>query len=201
MSDTPLKRWATVVIAGFAAFAACIAAARAAEPTAAGLWQKLTDGKPVVWFVLLERDGVYEGAIAKTFPKPGEDPNPLCTKCQDDRKDAPVLGLSMIRGMKRNGLSYEDGTILDPRDGSVYRARMTVSADGQTLTLHGYVLIPLLGKDETWNRLPDSAVGMLDPAIAARYLPAQVAPAQAQVAPAPARPPGPAKPKAGSPAH
>ena len=163
-----------LLVVSFAALTALAHSARADEPTASGLWEKAEAGKPVVWVLVFERGGTYQGVIAKRFLKPGDDPGAVCTKCADDRRNEPLLGLTFIRGMKRNGLKYEGGDILDPRDGKIYSANMAVNSDGRTLTLRGYVGISILGHDEVWNRLPDSVVDILDASILARYLPAAI---------------------------
>ena len=157
------------------AFAASVFPAGAQEPTAAGLWQIVEKGKPAGWVLFLDRDGVYEGILAKTIPQPGDDPNEVCGKCTDDRKNAPYLGIPFVRDMKRDGLKYEGGNILDMRDGQIWKAKMAVSPDGQVLTLRGYLGVSLFGQDRTWTRLPDTAMAQLDPAIIAKYLPAQAA--------------------------
>ena len=135
------------------------------EPSASGLWQAVDDDthQPNAWFLIRDGGGgVYTGAIVRMFLKPGEDPNIQCDKCADDRRNKPWMGLEIIRGMKREGMKYTDGTILDPRDGNIYSAQMTLTPDGQTLVVRGYLGISLLGKNQYWTRLPDTAFNEID---------------------------------------
>src|ERR1700692_3404375 len=145
----------------------------AADPLVTGLWQKIDEqtGKSVGWFLFTESEGIYPGMIAKVVLRPVYRQNKTCAPSKDDRKDQPLLGIPLVRNMKANGLYYDGGNILDPRDGNIYNAMMTLSPDGQTLTVRGYLGIALFGRDEVWYRLPETAYKDLDPVIITRYLP------------------------------
>jgi hypothetical protein len=132
------------------------------EPSAIGLWEQVDEKTGVAesWFSIAERDGIYIGTIVKMFPKPGDPPPESwrCTKCEGAEQNAPVLGLALIKGMKRNGLKYEDGTIMDPRNGNVWRALMQLSPDGKQLEVRGYLRFEFAGRSQMWKRLPDNAM-------------------------------------------
>jgi uncharacterized protein (DUF2147 family) len=188
--------FSVAVLTSLAAPVSAQSPAPAALQTPAGLWQAVDDDtkQPTGWFLIANHDGVYSGIIARMFLKPGEDSNAVCSECKDDRLNHTWLGLEIIRGMKQDAdkpEKYEDGTILDPRDGKIYKANMTVTPDGQTLVVRGYIGISLLGKNQYWTRLPDSAMTMLDPSVNPN--PAVAAPSPK---PAPARKPQAAAPGA-----
>src|SRR5262249_11094995 len=105
-------RLALTLLAGTAlAFAG--APAHAFDPgSAPGLWQKVEDGQPALYVLVIDHNGMFEGVMARLFPSADDAPNPTCAKCTDDRKNAPWLGISFIRDMKRNGFKYENGNVL-----------------------------------------------------------------------------------------
>ncbi len=146
-----------------AGFFACGGLAFAQSPTGPGVggfWQStFDDGNPSGWFYFTENNGVAEGRLVKMFKKAGETQTvETCAHCPGAMKGAQMLGLAIVTGMKRHGAKYEDGHVLDPRDGSVYNAQLEVSPDGQKLFLRGYIGMPILGQTRTWTRLPDDAI-------------------------------------------
>jgi len=167
-----VMRLSSLTLIGFVATVVAIApflvspaiAQPAGEPSAVGLWEQVDDktGRAESWFRITEKNGIYTGQIVKMFPKPGDERKGewLCTECEGAERNAPVLGLQLIKNMQRKGLNYDNGTIMDPRDGQVYRALMRLSSDGKQLEVRGFLGFALLGRSQTWNRLPDNA---LDP--------------------------------------
>jgi uncharacterized protein (DUF2147 family) len=133
------------------------------QPTAEGLWEQIDEktGKTESWFRIYKKGDSYEGQLVKIFPKAGEDTSKdrRCEKCGGENKNAPLLGMALIKGMKRNGLAYEHGSVTDPRDGSVYRALMNLRPDNKTMEMRGYLGISLFGRSQIWKRLPDDAIG------------------------------------------
>jgi uncharacterized protein (DUF2147 family) len=119
-----------------------------------GLWKTFDDktGAARAIVRIYDEDGKLFGKIVSSFT-PGAESR-VCKVCTDERKDQPIVGLLIIRNMKRDGGEYDGGDILDPESGSVYRCKMHVE-DGTRLIVRGYIGISLLGRSQTWQRQPD----------------------------------------------
>jgi len=97
MAPQPSRSVTVVFLAGLLTLGAT-SSSTATEPSVSGLWQKIDGetGKPVGWFLFVERSGLYEGVIAKLFPRPGDPEKPICSSCRDDRKNAPLPGQAKV---------------------------------------------------------------------------------------------------------
>ncbi|MGI9279946.1 MAG: DUF2147 domain-containing protein [Endozoicomonas sp.] len=74
----------------------------------------------------------------------------VCEKCEGEKKDQKLEGLTFIWGMEKDGSKYDDGKILDPTSGKVYSASMKLIEDGEKLEVRGYLGFALLGRTQVW---------------------------------------------------
>jgi uncharacterized protein (DUF2147 family) len=129
----------------------------AQEKSPAGVWKTIDDhsGKAKALIRISEANGEYKGKIEKLFRAPEEEQNPKCDKCEDARKGQPLIGMTILSGMKpdqQDTAAYTGGQILDPENGKVYKSKMTLADDGKKLNVRGYIGLPLLGRTQTWVR-------------------------------------------------
>ena len=112
-----------------------------AQATPMGLWKTIDDdGKTAKSLVrITEQGGALVGSIDKLLD-PKDPGDAKCDKCKDDRKDQPVVGLQIIRGVKAEGDGiWGGGEILDPNNGKTYRTRLKPVDGGKKLEMRGYI--------------------------------------------------------------
>ena len=112
-----------------------------AQMTPVGLWKTIDDdGKTEKSYVrITETAGVVNGKIDKVLD-PAAKPGDVCDKCTDERKDLPIVGLSIIRNAKKGeDGTWEGGDVLDPNNGKVYKLRLKPLDGGKKLEVRGYI--------------------------------------------------------------
>jgi uncharacterized protein (DUF2147 family) len=134
-------------------FALTAAAADPASP--AGLWKTVDDKTklPRSLVRISEVNGVYEGRIEQLLNRqPDDDPQGICRACPGDRKDKPLVGMTILSGLKKDGDIFTGGEILDPKNGKSYRCKMEVIEGGKKLNVRGFIGVSLIGRTQTWLR-------------------------------------------------
>ena len=125
-----------------------------AQMTPVGLWRNVDDktGEAKAEIRIVESAGVLSGRIATRLGKDVQ-PDDVCDRCSDDRKDKPILGLEIIRGAKKaEGKEvWEGGRILDPENGRNYTLRLTPTDSGKKLEVRGS--FGPFGRTQTWVRI------------------------------------------------
>jgi uncharacterized protein (DUF2147 family) len=125
-----------------------------AQSTPVGLWNTIsdTDGRPTAIVEIREDSGEYVG-IVRGLLVPAEPEDSVCGKCSGDRKGQRIVGMEIMRHMRRAGDDeWSGGEILDPENGKTYRAKMRLADGGQKLIVRGYIGFSLFGRSQTWVR-------------------------------------------------
>jgi uncharacterized protein (DUF2147 family) len=126
----------------------------AQEPSPVGIWKTIDDetGKVKSIVQITETNGELQGKVEKVFSPPAESTNPICDKCEGELKDKPVIGMTILSGLKKDGNEYTGGHILDPKKGKTYKCKIKIADDGKTLEVRGFIGFSLLGRTQTWLR-------------------------------------------------
>ncbi len=129
-----------------------------AQEAPTGIWKTIDDasGKPRALVSIVEFKGVLTGKVEKLFYEVGDERNPRCMMCSDARKDQPVIGMTILSGLKREGnaMVWSGGEILDPDNGKIYKSKATLVDGGRKLEVRGYVGLTVFGRTQTWLREP-----------------------------------------------
>ncbi len=117
-------------------------------------WQTIDEktGEKKAIVQLTESSGQVTGKIVKVLNS--KEAKAVCEKCTGNLKNKPIEGLQILTGMKAEGANkWSNGKLVDPESGKIYSGKLTLSDNGQSLNLRGYVGTPVFGRTQTWQRI------------------------------------------------
>ncbi|HYG05471.1 MAG TPA: DUF2147 domain-containing protein [Stenotrophomonas sp.] len=127
-------------------------AAHAADG-AAGRWKTIDDKTGKVKSIVeisQAANGTLTGKVVEILHS-DRGPNPVCDKCDGERKNKPVKGMTILWNLKADDASHwSGGTILDPANGKTYKSKMELQPGGQKLDVSGCVMF--ICRAQTWVR-------------------------------------------------
>jgi uncharacterized protein (DUF2147 family) len=126
-----------------------------AQATPSGLWKTIDDETKAEKSLVRITDGggVLTGKVEKILTDKAD---AKCVECTDERKDKPVLGMIILRGIKPDAAekgTWVGGDILDPNNGKIYKVLLKLVDGGKKLDVRGYIGMPMLGRTQTWHRV------------------------------------------------
>lgn len=98
---------------------------------------------------IYERDGEVFGRIIDILNP--ENKEALCTNCEGEDYNKPVLGFELIKNLSKDGKYYKNGTIFDPEHGKKFKCRLMLTEDPDVLQVRGYVAF--LYSTQYWQRV------------------------------------------------
>ena len=64
----------------------------------------------------------------------------------------PILGLEIVKDLKFDDDSWDDGTIYDPKTGKTYSSKISLNGNNQ-ISLRGYIGLSIIGRSEVWTKV------------------------------------------------
>lgn len=117
-----------------------------------GDWKTIDDktGEAKSIVRVYEKDGKVFGKIVEILNEAKKEAK--CVKCEGEDNNAPILGLNIIKNMKKDGEYYKKGTIVDPQNGKLYKLRLALAEDNvDKLQVRGY--IGFFFSTQYWERI------------------------------------------------
>ncbi|HVK50769.1 MAG TPA: DUF2147 domain-containing protein [Pseudoxanthomonas sp.] len=125
----------------------------AAADSAVGRWKTIDDKTGKVKSIVeiyATTNGSLAGKVVEVLSS-DRGPNPVCDKCDGERKNKPVKGMVILWGQKADSATeWSGGTILDPANGKTYKSKMTLQPGGQKLDVAG--CIAFFCRYQTWQK-------------------------------------------------
>ena len=116
-----------------------------------GKWKTIDDetGKAKSIVEISEKNGKLYGKVVEILT---DKKDAKCDKCPGADKGKPIKGLTIIKGLSKDGKEYSGGTITDPSSGKEYKCVVKLNGS-EKLDVRGYVGIQALGRTQTWVRV------------------------------------------------
>lgn len=110
-----------------------------------------------------QTDSGLSGAIERIVIGADRTLDPICLKCQGDRKNKRVLGMDFLWGFEKSGDEWKNGKILDPANGEIYNSKAWLAND-TLLKVRGYAgPFDLFFRTQDWVKIsgsPNSIEGL-----------------------------------------
>lgn len=141
---------------------ACSISSIALAADITGSWRTIDDKTGAAKSIItIEKtaNGTYSGTIVKILPRAGYTPKKYCVNCPAPFTDKPIEGLNVLWGLVQDSDgAYDNGKIIDPLSGKIYRAKATLGSEGKTLTVRGYIGVSMFGRSQVWQRVSEEQI-------------------------------------------
>lgn len=120
--------------------------------SATGVWKTIDDNtnEAKSHIEIFDDDGILKGKIVKLLLSPDDK---LCDQCPGNKKDKPLLGMTIIEDLKAHEDYWKGGTILDPESGKEYKCSIWLKeGENDVLKVRGKHWTGLY-RTQTWYRI------------------------------------------------